>query len=64
MRRPWRDLWAVVLRCLAKDADARFPDAASLDAALAACSCAGRWTEARAADWLREHAAQDGEAVV
>jgi len=35
------DLAAVVLRCLAKKPEDRFPDAASLDAALAACA-AGR----------------------
>jgi serine/threonine-protein kinase len=36
-----RDLEAVVLRCLAKNPEARFPDAESLDAALAACQMIG-----------------------
>src|SRR5262249_53850399 len=39
------DLEAVVLRCLTKDPGERFPDAASLDVALAACRAAGQWTE-------------------
>jgi serine/threonine-protein kinase len=39
------DLEAVVLRCLAKEPSSRFPDAGSLEAALAACCSAGRWTE-------------------
>ncbi|HXG09078.1 MAG TPA: serine/threonine-protein kinase [Gemmataceae bacterium] len=43
------DLQAVVLRCLEKDPAKRFPDAASLEKALAACECAGRWTEEMAA---------------
>jgi serine/threonine-protein kinase len=57
------DLEAVVLRCLAKDRGSRFPDAASLDAALAKCQTVGRWTEQDAAEWWRrfgpEQAAAD-----
>jgi serine/threonine-protein kinase len=49
------DLEAVVLRCLEKEPGKRFPDADSLDKALAACADAGRWTEEDAAAWWREH---------
>jgi serine/threonine-protein kinase len=45
------DLQAVVLRCLEKDPARRFPDAESLDQALAQCGCAGRWTRERAEAW-------------
>ena len=45
------DLERVVLRCLAKDPAERFPDAESLEGALAACSCAGEWGQDRAARW-------------
>src|SRR5262249_30984221 len=37
------DVQALVLRCLEKDPARRFPDAASLEQALAACACAGEW---------------------
>jgi serine/threonine-protein kinase len=47
------DLEQVVLRCLSKRPADRFQDAASLDQALAACVCAGAWTEARAAQWWK-----------
>src|SRR5262249_2304860 len=42
------DLEAIVLRCLAKDADQRFRDAASLELALGQCASAGQWSEAQA----------------
>ena len=48
------DLQEVILRCLEKEPDRRYPDAASLDKALAACACAGRWTLERAEDWWRQ----------
>ncbi len=50
------DLQGVILRCLEKDPDRRYPDAASLDAALAACACASQWTPERAEDWWRRNA--------
>jgi serine/threonine-protein kinase len=49
------DLEAVVLRCLAKEPEQRFPDAQSLEQALAACAAADEWTEEQAALWWREH---------
>jgi serine/threonine-protein kinase len=51
------DVQAVVLRCLEKAPARRFADAASLDHALAACGCAGQWTETQAVVWWREHPA-------
>ena len=48
------DLDRVVLRCLSKDPASRYPDAASLDRALAACACAPCWDQDRAAEWWRE----------
>jgi serine/threonine-protein kinase len=48
------DLEAVVMRCLEKDPKRRFEDVASLDKALAACACAGQWTEEAAARWWQE----------
>jgi hypothetical protein len=49
------DLQRVILRCLEKDPDRRYQDAASLDKALSACACAGRWTGERAETWWRQH---------
>ena len=49
------DLETVTMRCLEPDPDNRFPDAASLEQALAACACADRWTESEAARWWQEH---------
>jgi serine/threonine-protein kinase len=51
------DLEAVLRRCLAKAPADRFPDAGSLDEALAGCACAGEWTEAQARAWWQEHSA-------
>lgn len=48
------DLQEVILRCLSKRPEDRYPSAAALEAALAACADAGRWTEARASAWWRE----------
>ena len=54
------DLQQVILRCLEKEPDRRFPDAASLDGALAACACAGGWTPERAEEWWRRNAGDAG----
>jgi serine/threonine-protein kinase len=48
------DLERVVLRCLAKDPDERFPDALSLELALAHCRDAAGWDAHRAARWWRQ----------
>jgi tRNA A-37 threonylcarbamoyl transferase component Bud32 len=48
------DLERVVLRCLAKDAAERFPDAESLERALGLCACAGDWDQERAVRWWRD----------
>jgi eukaryotic-like serine/threonine-protein kinase len=50
------DLEAVVLRCLAKAPDDRYPTAASLERALAACAAASAWSSARAQAWWQKHA--------
>ena len=50
------DLDRVVLRCLEKKAEDRFPDAASLGKALAECACAADWSADVAASWWDEHA--------
>ncbi|MGE3805564.1 MAG: serine/threonine-protein kinase [Gemmataceae bacterium] len=48
------DLEAIVLRCLEKDPDLRYPDAASLEAALASCSAASLWSSGQALAWWRD----------
>ena len=57
------DLEAVVLRCLAKWPDRRFPDAPSLYQALASCAAAADWDDTRAELWWRqfEPAADDAD---
>jgi serine/threonine-protein kinase len=45
------DLEQVILRCLTKKLDARYPDAATLKRALLACECAGAWGVEKAAAW-------------
>jgi hypothetical protein len=44
---------AVVLRCLGKKPEGRFPDAGAVDEALAGCACAGGWSARQAAAWWR-----------
>jgi serine/threonine-protein kinase len=55
------DLERVVLKCLAKNPGERFPDAASLEQALADCAAADLWSEDRAAAWWRTAAAETGK---
>jgi serine/threonine-protein kinase len=49
------DLESVILCCLKKDPSLRFPDAGSLERALADCATARLWTEERAAQWWQQH---------
>jgi serine/threonine protein kinase len=49
------DLEQVILRCLEKNPDDRFPDAASLGKALDACECATDWTVEAASTWWDEN---------
>jgi serine/threonine-protein kinase len=48
------DLQQVILRCLAKQPQDRFPNVEVLDADLAACESAGRWTQEQARSWWRK----------
>jgi eukaryotic-like serine/threonine-protein kinase len=54
------DLQGVVLRCLEKDRERRFPDVTALDHALVGCRPGAPWTEAEAADWWQRHGATAG----
>lgn len=45
------DLELLVLRCLAKNPDDRFPDMNTLERALGLCVVANEWTQASAASW-------------
>jgi serine/threonine-protein kinase len=48
------DLERVVLRCLAKDAAGRFPDAEGLERALGECDCSAEWDQGKASRWWRD----------
>ena len=50
------DLQGVILRCLKKDPDLRYPDALALEKALAACDGVGEWTAEMAEGWWRSRA--------
>ena len=45
------DLERVILRCLAKNPDERYPNVRALARDLASCSCVGDWDEDRAEAW-------------
>jgi serine/threonine-protein kinase len=49
------DLEQVVLQCLAKNPDDRYPDTPSLAEALAACADASNWSSRHALDWWQSH---------
>jgi serine/threonine-protein kinase len=55
------DLQAVVLRCLEKDPEKRYPNVEALEKALAACDPADLWTEERAALWWKTEAIKSGK---
>jgi serine/threonine-protein kinase len=48
------DLQRVVLRCLEKDPDRRYQDAATLEKALAGCETSSHWTTEKAEEWWRK----------
>jgi serine/threonine-protein kinase len=49
------DLERVILRCLAKHPEDRFPDVDSLEQAITECAAANQWTQLHAARWWREN---------
>jgi len=53
------DLEGIILTCLTKDPDGRFPTANALEAALAGCGCAGEWTPKLAAHWWERNFADE-----
>jgi eukaryotic-like serine/threonine-protein kinase len=54
------DLEEVVMMCLNKDPEQRYPDAASLDEALAHCESASDWSAEQAELWWDNQRAYDG----
>jgi hypothetical protein len=57
------DLEAVVVRCLAKKPADRYPDARALSSALAACACAGEWSDEKAEEWWVDQATSHAQAA-
>jgi serine/threonine-protein kinase len=53
------DLQGVVLRCLEKGRERRFPDVSALESTLSGCEQGEPWTESLAADWWRHHETAD-----
>ncbi len=49
------DLERIILRCLAKRPEDRYPDADSLEQALAQCAAADQWTQLQAARWWQDN---------
>jgi serine/threonine-protein kinase len=49
------DLERVILRCLAKRPEDRYPNTESLEHALAECAAADQWTQSDAARWWKEN---------
>jgi serine/threonine-protein kinase len=49
------DLAEVVMRCLQKAPEGRYPDADSLEQALAQCACADQWGHREARAWWEEN---------
>ena len=49
------DLERIVLRCLEKNRQDRYPDVQSLEQALAACECADQWTEEQGRAVVERH---------
>jgi serine/threonine-protein kinase len=57
------DLEQIILTCLEKDRDRRFPDGASLEQALGGCACAWAWSEADAGRWWQARMAEQSAAA-
>jgi eukaryotic-like serine/threonine-protein kinase len=49
------DLESVILRCLAKSPEDRFPDVCSSEQALAQCAVADQWSQWNASHWWQEN---------
>jgi tRNA A-37 threonylcarbamoyl transferase component Bud32 len=50
-----KDLESVIMKCLEKSPEDRFPTVVALDNALRDCSAAGKWNADSASAWWREH---------